>query len=44
MPLAFADLSFLGRDLRPTVEPGAFDVWLSPDAQAGEPARFTLVR
>ncbi|HYC98733.1 glycoside hydrolase family 3 N-terminal domain-containing protein [Brevundimonas sp.] len=44
IPLAFADLLFLGRDLRPTVEPGLFDVWLSPDAQSGEPARFTLTR
>jgi beta-glucosidase len=44
MPLTFADLSFLGRDLKPTVEPGEFDVWLSADAQSGEPARFTLSR
>jgi len=44
MPLTFADLSFLGRDLRPVTEPGAFDVWLSADAQSGEPARFILVR
>ena len=44
MPLRFEDLSFLGEDLKPTVEPGAFDVWLAPDAQAGEPARFTLAR
>ncbi|CAN7212195.1 glycoside hydrolase family 3 N-terminal domain-containing protein [Brevundimonas sp. LjRoot202] len=44
LPLTFADLLFLGPDLTPTVEPGAFDVWLSPDAQAGEPAPFTLTR
>jgi beta-glucosidase len=44
MPLTFADLAFLGRDLRPTTEPGAFDVWLSPDAQSGEAARFALRR
>lgn len=44
LPLKFADLSFLGADLKPTVEPGEFDVWLAPDAQAGEPARFTLTR
>ncbi|MGZ8303140.1 MAG: fibronectin type III-like domain-contianing protein, partial [Telluria sp.] len=44
IPLTFADLTFLGQDLRPTVEPGEFDVWLSPDAQSGEPARFTLRR
>ncbi|HYD27087.1 beta-glucosidase BglX [Brevundimonas sp.] len=44
MPLKFADLLFLGQDLRPTVEPGLFDVWLSPDAQSGAPARFALTR
>lgn len=44
LPLTFADLLFLGPDLTPTVEPGVFDVWLSPDAQAGEAARFTLTR
>lgn len=44
MPLTFADLSFLGRDLKPIVEPGEFDVWLSADAQSGEPARFSLTR
>lgn len=44
MPLRFADLSFLGEDLKPTVEPGLFDVWLAPDAQSGEPARFALLR
>ncbi|MFA4892395.1 glycoside hydrolase family 3 N-terminal domain-containing protein [Brevundimonas sp.] len=44
MPLTFAELSFLGPDLRPTVEPGLFDVWLSADAQSGEPASFALVR
>jgi len=43
LPLTFADLAFLGRDLRPTTEPGAFNVWLSADAQSGEPARFELV-
>lgn len=44
VPLRFADLTFLGADLRPTVEPGLFDVWLSADAQSGEPASFALVR
>lgn len=44
LPLKFEDLLFLGQDLQPTVEPGLFDVWLSPDAQAGEPAQFTLNR
>jgi beta-glucosidase len=42
LPLKHEDLLFLGRDLRPTVEPGLFDVWLAPDAQSGEPAQFTL--
>lgn len=36
------DLSFLGRDLQPRIEPGLFDVWLAPDAQSGEAAQFTL--
>ena len=44
MSLTFADLLFLGRDHKPTVEPGLFDVWLSADAQSGEPAQFTLTR
>lgn len=43
MTLKPDDLSFLGRDLRPTIEPGLFDVWLAPDAQSGEAAQFTLV-
>ncbi|HZW16817.1 MAG TPA: glycoside hydrolase family 3 C-terminal domain-containing protein, partial [Brevundimonas sp.] len=44
LPLTFTDLLFLGPDLKPTVEPGTFDVWLSPDAQSGEAAQFTLGR
>jgi beta-glucosidase len=44
LPLTFADLLFLGPDQQPTVEPGLFDVWLSPDAQSGEAARFVLTR
>ncbi|KTT75935.1 glycoside hydrolase family 3 N-terminal domain-containing protein [Sphingomonas endophytica] len=28
------DLLFTGRDLRPTVEPGAFRVWVAPSAEA----------
>jgi beta-glucosidase len=27
------DLMFIGRDNRPTVEPGMFDVWIAPSAQ-----------
>ena len=39
------DLEFLGRDLRSTVEPGRFDVWIAPSAQAeGAHATFDLVR
>lgn len=44
LPLRFDDLLFLGPDLRPTVEPGEFDLWLAPNAQTGEPVRFTLTR
>ena len=44
IPLAFAELQFMGGDYRMQAEPGLFDVWLSPSAQAGEPAQFTLVR
>ena len=44
MPLTFSDLLFLGRDLKPTAEPGDFDVWLSADAQSGDPVQFTLAR
>lgn len=43
LPLTYADLLFLGADLRPTVEPGLFDVWLAADAQSGEPVQFTLL-
>ncbi|HEX8471550.1 MAG TPA: glycoside hydrolase family 3 C-terminal domain-containing protein, partial [Brevundimonas sp.] len=37
-------LEFIGAQGTPTVEPGAFDVWLAPSAQVGTPVRFTLVR
>jgi beta-glucosidase len=43
IPLPYADLLFLGQNLRPTVEPGLFDVWLAPDAQSGQAAQFTLL-
>ena len=29
-----SDLLFVGRDLKPTVEPGRFQVWVAPSAQA----------
>ena len=28
------DLLFIGRDLKPTVEPGTFDLWIAPSAEA----------
>ncbi|WP_435368363.1 glycoside hydrolase family 3 N-terminal domain-containing protein [Sphingomonas faeni] len=38
-----ADLLFVGRDLKPTVEPGRFQVWVAPSAQAeGVFGEFTL--
>jgi beta-glucosidase len=37
-------LTFYGRDNKPTVEPGTFDVWVAPSAEAqGVTARFELV-
>lgn len=39
-----ADLLFIGRDLRPSVEPGKFRLWIAPSAQAeGAAGEFTLV-
>ncbi|TPG56385.1 glycoside hydrolase family 3 N-terminal domain-containing protein [Sphingomonas glacialis] len=38
-----ADLTFIGTDMKPTVEPGAFRVWIAPSAEAGGvEGRFTL--
>jgi beta-glucosidase len=38
-----ADLTFIGLDLKPTVEPGRFDLWIAPSAQApGVQGSFTL--
>ncbi len=43
--LTRAQLEFLGTDLRPTVEPGTFDVWIAPSAQAdGAHGTFELVK
>ena len=37
------DLEFLGADLKPTVEPGKFELWIAPSAQAsGVSGSFTL--
>ena len=37
------DLAFIGRDLAPVVEPGAFDVWVAPSAATGLKASFKLL-
>ena len=38
-----SDLAFIGRDNRPVVEPGLFDVWIAPSAEAdGLKASFEL--
>ena len=38
-----ADLLFVGRDVKPTVEPGRFQIWVAPSAQAeGVSGEFTL--
>jgi beta-glucosidase len=38
------DLQFIGRDMKPTVEPGEFDLWVAPSAADGIRKRFVLVR
>jgi beta-glucosidase len=41
--LTRAELSFTGRDLKPTTEPGAFRLWIAPSAEAeGLAGMFTL--
>ena len=36
-------LLFIGRENRPTVEPGLFDLWIAPSAEAdGVKGQFTL--
>lgn len=41
--LTRADLSFIGRELTPTTEPGAFRLWVAPSAEAeGLGGTFTL--
>ncbi|WP_454280863.1 glycoside hydrolase family 3 N-terminal domain-containing protein [Sphingomonas sp. Marseille-Q8236] len=41
--LTRADLSFIGRDLTPTTEPGTFRLWVAPSAEAeGLAGTFTL--
>ncbi|WP_448663268.1 glycoside hydrolase family 3 N-terminal domain-containing protein [Sphingomonas sp. CJ20] len=42
--LTRADLLFIGRDNKPTVEPGAFTLWVAPSAEAeGLAGKFELV-
>jgi beta-glucosidase len=42
--LRASDLGFYGRDDRPTVEPGTFDVWIAPSAESdGVHGTFDLV-
>jgi len=39
-----ADLLFIGQDLKPTVEPGTFDLWVAPSAEVdGLHATFELL-
>jgi beta-glucosidase len=40
--LAAADLAFMGRDMKPVVEPGEFDLWVAPSAAGGIRKRFVL--
>ena len=42
--LSRADLMFIGQDLRPTVEPGNFDLWVGPSAVGGLKTSFRLAR
>lgn len=38
-----SNLTFIGADMKPTVEPGEFMVWIAPSAEApGVSGRFTL--
>ena len=38
------DLQFLGRDMKPVVEPGEIDLWVAPSAADGIRKRFVLTR
>ena len=43
-PLRRSDLTFLGRDLKPVAEPGAFQAWISPSAETeGAAGGFVLL-
>lgn len=41
--LRAADLRFFNTQMRYLSEPGWFDVWIAPNAEAGQPARFQLL-
>jgi beta-glucosidase len=38
------ELQFIGRDMKPTVEPGEFDLWVAPSAAGGIRKSFALTR
>lgn len=40
--LTAADLAWVHQDRAWSADPGVFDVWIAPDAQAGTPASFVL--
>jgi beta-glucosidase len=42
--LTTADMAFIGRDMKPVVEPGEFDLWVAPSAADGIRKRFVLTR
>lgn len=42
LSLTSADLRFVGGDMQPIAEPGVFDLWMAPNAQAGLRRSFTL--
>jgi beta-glucosidase len=42
--LGAEDLKFIGRDMKPTVEPGEFDLWVAPSAIGGIRKSFALTR
>jgi beta-glucosidase len=40
--LSRADLLFIGQEMKPTVEPGQFDIWVGPSAVGGVQTSLTL--
>jgi beta-glucosidase len=38
-----SELGFTGRDLRYTVEPGNFKVWIGPDSTSGQEGEFLVL-